>query len=94
MKIDVMRQHWTDGKSAVVCMLLVAAATPIVLFGGRIGLVLFIPAVALEIVAMGFFWAALWKTRCRDVWAWLALLLGVVTLCAFVLVPAMLSADM
>lgn len=28
------------------------------------------------VIAMGFFWSALWKSGCKDVWAWASLVLG------------------
>ena len=32
------------------------------------------------LLAMGFFWSALGKSRCRDIWAWFALIIGAILL--------------
>ncbi len=83
------RTWWTDGTSARLCVLLAAPLIPAV--GGRhvrvsFGLIL---AIFLMTIAWGFFWSAAWKSRCRDLWAWLALMVGVVT--AFRLLVAIIN---
>lgn len=71
---------WSHGKSAMVCALLAALTLPLFFLFGRIGGAMFIVSAILLVVGMGCFWSALWKTRCRDLWAWLALVVSLLTI--------------
>jgi hypothetical protein len=87
MTTEREEMNWSHGKSAMVCSVLAAVAFPLFLLFGRFGGVMSIASAILLVVGMGFFWSALWRTQCRDLWAWMALLVGVVTVfCSCVLV--------
>jgi len=67
--------RWSDGMSALVVLCMAEALVLFIHFRERPG----IEALAvgcLLVVAMAFFWSVLWRTRCRDVWAWAVCLLG------------------
>jgi hypothetical protein len=70
-----IRKNWSDGKSAMLCVIVMALAIPIMVIRRKIGVELWLVLLT-AIPAMAFFWSALWRSRCRDVWAWLSLLLG------------------
>ena len=71
---------WSDGKSAMVCALLGLLTIPASLLVGQIGGVMFILSGILFLFCMAFFWSALWRTRGRDVWAWIALFIDVIAM--------------
>lgn len=68
--------RWSDGKSAMLCAMLALATTPILPLVGRMGGIMFLATSLLLLFGMAFFWSALWHSRGRDVWAWMALLVG------------------
>lgn len=68
--------RWSDGKSAMLCAMLALVTAPIPLLVGPNGGIMYYVTPILLLFGMAFFWPALWHTRGRDVWAWMALLVG------------------
>ena len=79
MTVQVKPLSLSDGMSATLCVVLGAFVFLLVHHGVMQESAVYI-ALGCAIVAMGFFWSALWKTRCRDLWAWCALLLAIFVL--------------
>jgi len=78
--IRLKKNSWSDGKSAFVFALGAAVIIPVMVVRREENYIQLLPIAFLLVLSMGYFWSAIWKTNCHDIWAWAALTVGLLTI--------------
>jgi len=78
--IKLKRNPWSDGKSALLFALGAAVVVPVMAIRREESYIELLPTTFLLVIALGYFWSAMWKTKCHDTWAWVALIIAILTI--------------